>query len=178
MRAFVLLILLLMSTSVSATDAPVAPPAPGSCAGTAHRQFDFWLGEWVVTGKAGKIAGHSRIEAILGACVIAEHWSSASGKGDGKSFNLYNRQSGQWEQFWVDGQGTRLLLSGGLVDGRMVLSGRQLKPDAATGLVQQERISWTPNGDGSVRQLWESSRDGGKTWAVVFDGMYRRRAAQ
>lgn len=178
MRAFLLLMALLMSTSVSATDTPVAPPAPGSCAAAAYRQFDFWLGEWVVTGKAGKIAGYSRIEAILGACVIAEHWSSASGNGDGKSFNLYNNQSGQWEQFWVDAQGNRLLLSGRLVDGRMVLSGRQLKPDVATGVIQQERISWTPNRDGSVRQLWEASKDGGKTWVVVFDGMYRRPAAQ
>jgi len=60
----------------------------------------------------------------------------------------------------------------------MVLSGQQLKPDAGTGLVQQERISWTPNDDGSVRQLWESSKDGGKSWAVVFDRLYRRPAAR
>jgi len=27
-----------------------------------------------------------------------------------------------------------------------------------------------------VRQLWETSNDDGKTWAVSFDGLYRRAA--
>ena len=36
------------------------------------------------------------------------------------------------------------------------------------------RITWTPGADGSVRQLWESSADGGTTWSVVFDGRYVR----
>jgi hypothetical protein len=34
----------------------------------------------------------------------------------------------------------------------------------------------TPNADGSVRQLWETSRDG-QTWSVLFDGLYTRAAA-
>jgi hypothetical protein len=39
------------------------------------------------------------------------------------------------------------------------------------------RISWERTGtDGTrVRQFWESSRDGGKTWTVAFDGTYVRR---
>jgi hypothetical protein len=111
--------------------------------------------------------------------VIAEHWSSGSGgANDGKSFNIFNADSGHWEQFWVDASGSRLLLSPGLVDGRMVKSGQQTKPDAGTALVQHERISWTPNADGSVRQLWESSKDGGNHWTVAFDGLYRHPAAK
>ena len=27
--------------------------------------------------------------------------------------------------------------------------------------------------DGSVRQLWEASQDGGATWSVLFDGLYQ-----
>ena len=27
--------------------------------------------------------------------------------------------------------------------------------------------------DGTVRQLWELSGDGGLTWQVLFDGLYR-----
>ena len=104
---------------------------------------------------------------------IAEHWQGAGGS-NGTSLNLYNAASGQWEQFWVDNSATRLHLIGGWRDGAMVLEGRQDKPDAKTGLVQRERITWTPNADGSVRQLWETSTDDGKTWAVSFDGLYRR----
>jgi hypothetical protein len=38
----------------------------------------------------------------------------------------------------------------------------------------QQRITWTPNSDGSVRQLWEAADDKG-AWSVVFDGRYTRR---
>ena len=38
-----------------------------------------------------------------------------------------------------------------------------------------ERITWTPNADGTVRQHWEQSTDGGKTWTTAFDGLYRRK---
>jgi hypothetical protein len=56
----------------------------------------------------------------------------------------------------------------------MVLEGRQ-EPDPKTGIAGRERITWTANADGSVRQLWESSDDEGKTVTVAFDGLYRRR---
>jgi len=38
-----------------------------------------------------------------------------------------------------------------------------------------QRITWSVNEDGSVRQLRESSTDSGKTWTVQFDGRYVRR---
>ena len=183
MRATVLILgLLTMSTADAYSPSPADPKAPieavGPCVSPEYRQFDFWLGEWEVTGPKGKVVGHSRIESVLGGCALAEHWSSATGNGanDGKSYNQFNRELGKWEQFWVDASGSRLILSGGLADGKMVLEGRQDLPDKTTGVHRRERVAWTPNADGSVRQLWESSADEGKTWAVVFDGLYRRRA--
>jgi hypothetical protein len=68
----------------------------------------------------------------------------------------------------------RLVLAGSFANGAMVLEGRH-EPDPKTGLVGRERITWTANADGSVRQLWESSKDDGATWSVAFDGLYRRR---
>ena len=156
-----------------ASQAPPPPPAAQGCQDARSRQFDFWLGQWEVTNPAGKLAGHSRIESILGGCVLLENWESPSGV-SGKSFNIYNADTANWEQFWVDNSGSRLHLSGGLQEGRMVLQGAQDKPNAQSGLRQHERITWTPNADGSVRQLWETSTDDGKTWTVSFDGLYRR----
>ena len=188
MRLLPLLVLLTTSTLASAEDTPPPPvtlpapaaaaaPAPAPCSAPERRQFDFWLGAWDVTGPKGKVVGHSRIESILGGCTIAEHWSSTTGDGanDGKSYNLYNADLKRWEQFWVDASGSRLMLSGGLVDGKMVLEGRQDLP-AKDGVHRRERITWTPNADGSVRQLWESSTDEGKSWTVAFDGLYRHPA--
>lgn len=152
-----------------------APKRPPPCMSDQHRQFDFWVGEWDVTDPAGKPAGRSRIESKLDGCVMHEHWFGTGGS-VGESFNLYNRQTGRWEQYWVDNGGNRLHLKGGLDGGAMVLEGVQDVPDPKTGLAQHERIRWTPNPDGSVRQSWETSTDGGKTWATSFDGLYRKAA--
>ena len=141
---------------------------PPTCDTPEHRAFDFWIGEWDVTNPRGNVAGTNRIEPILNGCVLQENWTGAGGS-IGHSFNIYDRSSGRWHQTWVDNSGLLLQLSGGLVDGAMVLSS-----DPAAGNALQ-RITWTPNADGSVRQHWESSSDGGGTWTTVFDGLYRRR---
>ena len=162
--------LLLAATPAFAQQAAKPPPP---CMSEQHRQFDFWVGEWDVSDPAGKPAGRSRIESRLGQCVVHEHWFGAGGT-VGESFNIHNADSGQWEQFWVDNGGNRLHLKGGLVGKAMVLEGVRDKPSAQTGLTQRERITWTPNADGSVRQLWETSADDGKRWATSFDGLYRK----
>ena len=165
MSPTLLWMLLLMASPDSTPPTPPAPPA--ACTDPAYRQFDFWLGEWTVHGKAGKQVGSSRIEAVLGGCAIAEHWTSGSGPAnDGRSLNQYQAGAKQWEQYWVDAQGGRLLLRGGLQGAAIVL--------ASDDGPARQRITWTPNADGTVRQLWESSSDGGATWTVAFDGLYRR----
>jgi len=35
----------------------------------------------------------------------------------------------------------------------------------------RHQISWEKKG-GNVRQLWQASRNDGKTWTVLFDGLY------
>ena len=147
---------------------PPVLPAPAPTAGP--REFDFWIGAWEVRGPDGKPAGSSRIESILGGAVIQEHWTGAKG-GAGSSFNFVDTPSGQWRQLWVDKNGTSLDLRGGLKDGSMVLAGETPAPKGP----QKERITWTPRADGSVRQVWEQSADGGKTWTVAFDGIYTKK---
>lgn len=146
---------------------PAAPPSlpPES------RQFDFWLGEWAVTNPAGQPAGTSRIESIAGSAGLLEHWTGKGGY-TGKSLNAYNAAQKRWQQYWVGSDGGVLELSGGLVDGHMVLAGEH----TVNGQVRRERITWTPRADGSVRQHWEQSSDGGKTWTTAFDGLYRKKA--
>ena len=107
---------------------------------------------------AGKVAGHNRIEAILGGCALAEHWDSASGD-HGTSYNAYDAPTKTWQQFWVDAHGGVLHFEGAIAGGHMVL--RSSRAGAHV-----DRITWTPNKDGRVRQLWESSEDSGKTWTT------------
>ncbi len=148
---------------------------PPPCAAPEHRQFDFWVGQWEVRNPAGKIVGHNRIEKDHGGCALIEHWSSV-GDVTGTSVNIYDRDHRQWHQTWVDSGGGLLQLDGGLVGAAMVLTGEAVDADAPSKTARQ-RVTWTPDAESRVRQLWESSTDAGKTWTVVFDGRYARQAS-
>ena len=147
-----------------------ADTMPQACTDAAYRQFDFWLGDWNVSSPDGKLVGHNRVEKHYDGCVVQENWTGVRG-GTGSSFNIYDAPRKVWHQTWVDSMGSLLILEGGFKEGRMVLSGEQLQPDGKKLL---NRISWTPQKDGSVRQTWETSADGGKTWKIVFDGIYKK----
>ena len=142
---------------------------PSPCEGAAYRAFDFWVGEWNVYGPKGRLVGTNSVTREYGGCVIHEHYKTGHGY-SGESLNIYDVSRKVWHQSWVDSSGTLLLLEGGLRDGRMVLEGQMPGADGKTTL---QRITWTPNPDGSVRQLWESTDASGK-WGVVFDGKYTR----
>jgi len=152
----------------SGTNAP-AQQQPG-CTASEYHQFDFWLGDWRVTDTTGKQVGRNHIERTLGGCVLHESWTATDGS-MGESFNIYDRSSGRWHQTWVDEHGLLLQLDGGLRGTSMVLEGERLSPDHTR---MRHRITWTPLDAQHVRQHWERSADGGKTWATLFDGRYAR----
>lgn len=146
------------------------PAAAGPCDATAHRAFDFWLGEWQVRTPDGKLAGVNRIEREYDGCVLHERYTTGRGY-SGESLNVYDAARKVWHQTWVDTSGTLLLLEGGVRDGKMVLEGQTTGADAQ---LTRHRITWTPNPDGSVRQFWEST-DAKDQWSTTFDGMYTRK---
>jgi hypothetical protein len=148
-----------------------AQAPPPNCSAPEYRQFDFWVGTWDVFNPQGKLVGTNAVTLELNGCVLHEHWESAVGTNRGQSFNIYDRKSGQWHQTWVANGGNLLLLNGGLHGGAMVLEGRSVIP--GRGEVT-DRITWSKQQDGSVRQFWEQSTDGGKTWSAAFDGRYVR----
>lgn len=142
------------------------------CSAPEFRQFDFWLGDWDVFDKDGKKIGENRIALEQGGCVLHEHWRGVQG-GTGESFNMYDAPRGVWHQTWVAASGTLLLLEGGLENGRMILSGERPAPNGEGRIM--DRISWVPQDDGAVQQIWDQSTDGGKTWQTGFLGIYRKK---
>ena len=158
------------NASAATALAPSAPALPTTCQAKEYHQFDFWIGEWQVTSPNGNVAGKNSIKSILNGCALYESWTSAGGyRGD--SINFYDGVKGVWHQTWIDFSGSALYGDGGLVDGNMVLSGAG-KDAQGNDIIN--RITWTPNEDGSVRQLWETSSDAGESWATAFDGLYRK----
>ncbi|MBT8306628.1 MAG: hypothetical protein KJN85_06800, partial [Maribacter sp.] len=77
----------------------------------------------------------------------------------------------QWEQIWIDNQGQQLHLKGNRVENQMILTSDQLKNQ--DGEPFQNRITWTHNENGTVRQLWEILQEG-KEITIAFDGLYKK----
>jgi hypothetical protein len=168
MRILVLAVALLAPVPAVA-QAPAGPPP--DCSAPAFHAFDFWIGNWDVAAGGGS-AGTNRIDAVLDGCALVERWISAAGVA-GQSFNVYDRRTDRWHQAWTDERGGVLWLTGGIVDGRMVMASEPLATPGGGSVVH--RITWSREGEGLVRQLWESTADGGVTWTPSFDGRYTRR---
>lgn len=147
----------------------LATRAASECSDAKSRQFDFWIGEWeVYSGE--NLAGHNTIEPILDGCVLQETWRGTEGSA-GSSLNFYNPQAEKWQQFWVWRNGTTLELEGAFADGKMALQGESMNREGEKLL---NRVTWYDNPDGTVRQHWVVSGDGGASWQTAFDGLYRK----
>ena len=152
------------------------------CSAPEYKEFDFWVGDWDVRNASGQMLGHNHISKKFGGCVVVEEWQGAAG-GSGSSFNVYDQPTKAWHQFWVDGTGTNWLssdkdgnpvtLRGGIRDGAMVMASH---PDTLPS-IGLTRATWRPLPDGRVRQTFERSSDGGKTWTVSFDGFYSKKSS-
>lgn len=153
-----------------ATLGVVAHANAAACEGEAFRQFDFWLGDWKVSKPDGSFAGFNRIGLEYDGCVVHEHYANGRGY-SGESLNIYDKSRKVWHQTWTDNQGTLLILEGHWDGTAMVLEGQEKD---AKGNLASHRMTWTPNADGSVRQLWEST-DAQGNWVVGFDGRYTKK---
>jgi len=143
-----------------------------ACASADQRQFDFWLGDWDVFDTATRQkAGRNLVTAVLDGCALQEHWTGVDGD-TGTSLNTYFAGDRRWHQTWVDNHGGLLRLDGRFESGRMSLSGARTTRNGQRVI---DRIVWTLEPNGDVRQVWDSSGDHGTTWRNVFDGTYVKR---
>lgn len=160
------LLMMMLTNFITAQTSDKCP-----CCTPEHRQFDFWVGEWETFTSQG-LAGTNNIVIMEDSCVIQENWVSAKGGYTGTSYNFYDQTDKKWKQIWIDNQGGNLELSGNFTDGKMVLQSEE-KYSEKNKVHYTDRITWTPNTDGTVRQHWQRTTDGGKTWADIFDGVYK-----
>ena len=169
MKKLLPLLLLLLSQSLFAQK---------PCSLPVFRQFDFWVGNWEAFTTTGKKAGDSKISIMLDSCVILEEWTSASSQQgltySGKSFNMYNVATKQWQQTWVDNTGnTTEFLRGDASDGKIVYYADKVMDPKGKPFMR--RLSFTKLSNDKVRQFGERSDDEGKTWTAEYDLEYRRK---
>jgi len=140
----------------------------------AAHAFDFWLGDWDVflTSNLSIKTGFNSITSRSGGCVILENWE-AQGPHTGMSLNYFDPTSNKWQQKWAgSGQDIQEFYDGEYTDGAMRFKWDGTNPDG-TKFMGKLTFSNLPNGN--VRQHSESSSDGGKTWADVYDFTYVKR---
>ena len=133
--------------------------------------FDFWIGEWDVF-VGGQLAGSNSIKPILNHCALSEEWASAGG-GFGRSYNYYDTGTRTWNQVWISDSGSFVEFEGEARDGGIFYTAETINP--ADGSVTQHKFYFTVFDNGDVRQVWEQSTDGGKTWNNVWDSRYVRK---
>ena len=152
------------------------PPRPPACATPEHRQFDFWVGYWDVYPANGeRMIAHSLIERRYAGCAIRENWLPLGREGGG-SYSAWRPGERRWRQTWVDSGGSWVEFFGGMQGEAMVLTGEWagVNGPGTTALV---RMTYTSEPGGVVRQLGESSTDGGTTWSPAWDYYYRPSAS-
>ena len=141
-----------------------------------YSALDFWLGEWDVFVGDQQV-GTNRITRIMKGCAVVEEWRDAEG-GEGRSLFYVEPGTHRWKQVWVTDDaghvgGTKEKhLIARLPDGGTRFQGELPLPD---GRLILDRTTLTPIRPGEVRQLIETSRDGGTTWRAGFDARYRTR---
>ena len=151
--------------------------APPPCEEPENKQLDFWVGEWALSwpGQNGGAGGHgsNSIKRVLDGCVVEETFSGESSMHlRGRSLSIFDAHAGSWKQTWVDNEGGYLDFVGGIKDGQMSFWRTSKQPDGAPVMM---RMIWRNVRADSIDWSWESSKDGGKSWQVVWPIHYQRK---
>ncbi len=134
------------------------------------RHFDFWIGEWDVYFNGQKV-GENSITLAEGGCAVHENYVT-QGNYAGQSINFYSPVDEKWHQHWVGSAGdvyNYMEIDRG--EGMLQFLSDYVTPN---GEVQQSRLTFTKNDDGTVTQLFENSADKGTTWTESFKGIYKK----
>lgn len=139
--------------------------------------FDFWIGEWELTWEApdGSMEkGKNKIERILNGKVIKENFEATSGRMKGfigKSYSVYNPETEEWKQTWVDNNGAYLDFTGKF-DGDKRIFIREVENSEGNTFMQ--RMIFYDIKPNSLKWNWERSTDGGKNWKLLWKIAYQR----
>ncbi|HWZ83781.1 MAG TPA: DUF1579 family protein [Terriglobales bacterium] len=153
-----------------------AQQTPNPCAAAEQQQLSFWVGEWDLTWPGAQPNevqhGTNSIRRILDGCVVQENFSGGTDIPlRGTSISLFDRTAKKWKQTWVDNEGSYLDFVGEFKDGQMILWRDSIRADGTKGMQRMIFKNITPD---EFDWSWEGSKDGGKTWQVVWPIHYKR----
>jgi len=149
---------------------PAPPLATNFCdegqVGAAQRGIDFLVGSWKVRAERGPFVGTSEVTSALSDCLVIERFESRGGL-EAISYTYVDLWTERWYRSYVDSEGERMELEGGLEDGALVLRGTEPTRSGSVDVT----IRWQATENG-FDQVWEVSRDGGATWRETVTLQY------
>ena len=172
-RARVVLVAAAVSLVSAALPALAETDPSPACSAPEFRRLDFWAGDWDAFeegDKTGKPNARCRVEVILGGCVLRESYEQNDGL-VGQSFTIYDGARRVWHQSWVTNRGLLLTIEGAFDGETLTLQGPLRSPDGK-GPEKIIRGKWRKE-PGGVREIAETSTDGGKSWQPYFDIHFR-----
>ena len=163
----------IMGTMILLSGFGQATTPPCICCTEEYKQFDFWIGDWVVYSD-GIMVGFNKITKMVETdCVLRESWKSVVSSHSGTSMNYYDKAIRKWRHVWVGNDGIVVDVKGTFKDNKMVMTSDEVIDEKGNRVIQ--KVTWIKNADGTIRQTWEQSTDGGLAFTVKWDGLYRKR---
>lgn len=168
MKNRLLYLIVFISMNVVATAQTDDPKAFPCRYGDEYKKLDFWLGEWNVYVKDKKTATSS-ITKSEGGCTLHEDYKTLT-KYYGRSMNYHDPTDNKYTQVWIDKfNGITTFKEVESTDG-------YLKMQANDGKGTLTIMDYTLDPEtGNVTQTMASSKDEGKTWQPVFNGVYKKK---
>ncbi len=137
--------------------------------------FDFWVGTFDAAPwntpdapPSGELDNTREYDG----CVIVERWVSKLGQ-KGMSMSFYDANRHVWRMIWNDDANASNDFEGEYKDGAMRFQGWVLDAKGNRVLALNVLQNVSP---GVIRHIYSTSSDGGKTWVVLSDGRFTRRA--
>lgn len=146
-------------------------------ADSSYQRLAFWVGDWDVFDSTGAHYATQRVSPVIDACAIAVEWTSGGGN-KGMGLAAFDMKTHEWKQIYVSNQvpfrsGVTLRSSDPSYAGPGIRFISLL--DAASANPEQSRVTIMPLSGHRALQQFEDSKDGGKTWKVVFKAEHRLR---
>ena len=135
--------------------------------------LDFWVGDFDATPwnePTAPVRGHLHNTHEYEGCVIVERWEGAKTRGMSMSFYDVNRRV--WRMVWNGDDNLSNDFEGSYRDGAMRFEGWVLDAGGKRLLARNVLENVSPD---TIRHIYSTSADGGKTWVVKSDGRFVRR---
>ena len=136
--------------------------------------FDFWVGTFEArpwNQPDAPSRGQLQNTREYDGCVIVERWTGKQSAGMSMSFYDTNRHV--WRMVWIGDDGQSNDFEGSYRDGAMRFEGWVLDSAGKRLLARNVLENISPV---TIRHTYSTSADNGKTWTVLSDGRFERRA--